>query len=334
MTTATADAPATSSARAEANRRNAQKSTGPRSQAGRDRSRFNALKHGMRAQLPILPGEDEAVLRRRLDSWNATLGPRDDVERYLVERAVNVSWQLDRADRAWAARMTADLLSAGAGQADAQADEVVLLGRRLFWDPRGPLCLYPHYEASLGDPVRASWSPQVVDPNEPATIVNRLESTALGCAWLLDRWGELGALLEDELLWQPPDRFKAVRLLGRQPLDATDDDVVRAIYLACHAMDPASEQPFADVAVELGAGERVRFAERIKARLPRDIALSDPDAGREALLALVDEQSGRLERLLGSHIEREAAAEEARQGFEDTDAGERCAAISSPATAR
>ncbi len=292
MTTAAADAPSTSSARIEANRRNAQKSTGPRTQAGKDRSRFNALKHGMRAEIPILPGEDENILKRRLDSWTATLEPRDDVERYLVERAVNVSWQLDRADRAWAARMTADLLSAGAGQADAQADEVVLLGRRLFWDPRGPLCLYPHYEASLGDPVRASWSPQVVDPNEPASIVNRLESSVLGCAWLLDRWGELGALLEDELLWQPPDRFKAVRLLGRQPLDATDDDVVRAIYLACHAMDPSSEQPFADIAVELGAGERRRFAERIEARASRDLAPSDPEAGLGILLDLVAEQAG------------------------------------------
>ncbi len=312
-----------SSARVEANRRNAQKSTGPRSQAGKDRSRFNSLKHAMRATLPILPGEDGSILRSRLDSWTATLEPRDDVERYLVERAVNVSWQLDRADRAWAARLRSDLLSGGVEMTDAQADDVVRLGRQLFWDPRGPLCLYPHYEASLGDPVRASWSPIVNDPNEPAVVLDRLESSALGCAWLLDRWGELGAPLEDELLWQPPDRFKAIRLLGRQPLDATDDDLIRAIYLCCHAMDPSSTQPFADIAVELGAGERRRFAERIEARLPRDPEPSDPDAGREWLLALVDEQSGRLERLLASHIEREAAAEEARQGFEDTDAGER-----------
>ena len=44
-----------------ANRRNAQKSTGPRSAAGKSRARFNALKHGVTAQIPVLPGEDPAL---------------------------------------------------------------------------------------------------------------------------------------------------------------------------------------------------------------------------------------------------------------------------------
>ncbi len=323
MTTATAEARTTSAARIEANRKNAQKSTGPRSQAGKERSRFNALKHGMRAELPVLPGEDEEILRRRHDSWTATLQPRDEVERYLVERAVNVSWQLDRADRAWAARMTLDILESGNARADAQADEVIRLGRRLFWDPRGPLCLYPFYPAGLGDAVRVSWSPEVVDSNDPARLLEALEATAMGCAWLLDRWNDLGALLEDGLLWQPHDRFRAIRLLGRQPFDATDDDRVMAIYLACHDMDPGKEQPFADVHVELGAGERIRFDERIEARSGRLAAPAGPDAAREWLLALVAEQVDRLEVLLAAHLRREEAATEARRGFEDSEAGEK-----------
>jgi hypothetical protein len=52
-----------------------------------------------------------------------------------------------------------------------------------------------------------------------ARLVNRLEVTALGCDWLLDRWGELRDLLEAGVKWQQPDRFKAIWLLGRQPLD-------------------------------------------------------------------------------------------------------------------
>jgi len=46
----------------EANRLNAQRSTGPRSAEGRARSRFNALKSGIDAQSILLPGEDPAAL--------------------------------------------------------------------------------------------------------------------------------------------------------------------------------------------------------------------------------------------------------------------------------
>ena len=41
-----------------ANRANALKSTGPRSESGKAASRFNALKHGLDAESLILPGED------------------------------------------------------------------------------------------------------------------------------------------------------------------------------------------------------------------------------------------------------------------------------------
>jgi hypothetical protein len=137
------DTTGTSSKRAEANRRNSKRSTGPTSQSGKSKTRFNALKHGMRARLPLLPGEDGGAFRARLDAWTVSLEPRDDLERYLVERAVNVSWQLDRADRAWAARLQTDLLASGSARAIAQADEVLDLGRRLFWEPRGPVSSSP-----------------------------------------------------------------------------------------------------------------------------------------------------------------------------------------------
>jgi len=46
----------------EANRLNAQKSTGPRSAEGKAAVRFNALKYGVDAESLILPGEDQAQL--------------------------------------------------------------------------------------------------------------------------------------------------------------------------------------------------------------------------------------------------------------------------------
>jgi hypothetical protein len=48
---------ATSSKRAEANRRNAQRSTGPTSARGKSSARFNALKHGLRTKT-LFSGED------------------------------------------------------------------------------------------------------------------------------------------------------------------------------------------------------------------------------------------------------------------------------------
>src|SRR5262245_55163448 len=75
----------TAAERAAINRRNAPRSSGPKSPEGRSRSKMNALKHGMRAQTPVLPGEDPAAFRHRLDSWTAALGPDDVVEQFLVE---------------------------------------------------------------------------------------------------------------------------------------------------------------------------------------------------------------------------------------------------------
>ena len=101
-----------------------------------------------------------------------------------------------------------------AGRVDDLADEVAALGRRLFWDPRGPAFFYPQFEITLGAPARVSWSGLIDDPDDPVRLVNRLESTAMGCAWLLDRWGELRDVLESGQRWRAPDRFKAIRLLG------------------------------------------------------------------------------------------------------------------------
>ena len=92
--------------RAAINRRNAQKSTGPRTPEGKGRSRFNAVKHGMTAKTLVLPGEDADVLQQRIEAWTTDLQPQNEVEQFLVERSVQFSWQLERADRAELARLS------------------------------------------------------------------------------------------------------------------------------------------------------------------------------------------------------------------------------------
>jgi hypothetical protein len=87
--TMAATSPAAAS-RAEINRRNAARCTGPRTAAGTQKVKFNALRHGLRAGTAVLPGEEE-TLRARRDAWTISLDPRDEVERFLVGRAVAVS---------------------------------------------------------------------------------------------------------------------------------------------------------------------------------------------------------------------------------------------------
>jgi hypothetical protein len=83
----------------DANRRNAQKSTGPITEAGKAVARFNALRHGMTAESAVLPYEDHlayAMLREGLLSHYA---PANIAEELLVDVVANSYWRLLRARR-------------------------------------------------------------------------------------------------------------------------------------------------------------------------------------------------------------------------------------------
>ena len=107
-----------SSAQIEANRRNAQKSCGPKSDEGKSRSRFNALKHGMTAQTVLLPGDDGKAFLGRLQYLQDDLQPRNSLEGVAIERLAGDLWKADRAELA----AGADQLAAPprAGHATAQ----------------------------------------------------------------------------------------------------------------------------------------------------------------------------------------------------------------------
>jgi len=81
----------------EANRRNARKSTGPSTEQGKQRSRCNAVRHGLTAETVIGALEDaedyqgfEAVVTADYDASSA-------VERELVLRLASLLWRLRRA---------------------------------------------------------------------------------------------------------------------------------------------------------------------------------------------------------------------------------------------
>ena len=82
-----------------ANRRNAQRSTGPQTPAAKEHVRFNALTHGLRAETVVLPGEDQSKFDQHLARLSAAWLPEDDVEKDFVEQIAVNQWKLARIER-------------------------------------------------------------------------------------------------------------------------------------------------------------------------------------------------------------------------------------------
>src|SRR5712692_9272567 len=79
-------------AQINANRLNAQKSTGPTSPEGKARSALNALKSGIDAWSHIIPGEDPADLETLTEQFLQHYRPADPVQLSLVDTLISTEW--------------------------------------------------------------------------------------------------------------------------------------------------------------------------------------------------------------------------------------------------
>jgi len=82
-----------------ANRTNAQKSSGPRTTAGKATSRFNALKHGIYAVHQIMFDEKPEDLAELSAEYHELCNPADAKQRLLVDTMVHNEWRLRRSRR-------------------------------------------------------------------------------------------------------------------------------------------------------------------------------------------------------------------------------------------
>jgi hypothetical protein len=82
-----------------ANRRNAQKSTGPRTPEGKATVSQNAVKHGLSAHQDVISFESQADFDLHRQQMLAELVPASPMESMLAERIVSLSWRLKRAER-------------------------------------------------------------------------------------------------------------------------------------------------------------------------------------------------------------------------------------------
>ena len=266
----------------------------------RNLARFNALKHGLTARTPVLPGEDPAALQAKIDAYQAKYQTRDEVEGDLMEMAAMAWWQVKRANRIEAHRVTRDVVVRKEADALCAGNEVAGLGRRLLFDRRGPWQLFPSRDYENKEP-RTSDSGEPIDPDQPPVIKRGLEATPEGCGWLLDRWFELRKPLENESEdgsgWISCQKFTAIRLLAKQPLDAIHDPEVAMVFLASHAIQPIFLTAFHELRCEIHYDQ----VEMHEGELDREewtaITPADPAAGRKALLEIVDRAIDRLLRL-------------------------------------
>ena len=155
--------------------------------------------------------------------------------------------------------------------------EVDDLGRRLFNDRLGPLPFYPTSRDRFDDfrSLSTSYPDKGDDPDRPAELLVRLQSTLAGCEWLLREWAGLKAILDLGQPWLSSDKLKAIRLLGKQPFDALDNRDVAMVFLASWVLKPDKTWDW-EISTELNKEDTREFRNKAAIRELDAIKPQDP----------------------------------------------------------
>jgi hypothetical protein len=169
-----------SEARIAANRRNAARSTGPKTQEGKERSRANALKHGLCASIVV--AEDAKIVQQRASDWFDALKPQSEFQSWLVDEVTIISLRIDRCERM-----------------ERRARDVKAMRAELCWEDDRRL-----------DAVRLGG----LLAKRPDEVVEELRRTPQGCEWLMTRWAMLAHTADVKGTWTPDQTRLAFDLLG------------------------------------------------------------------------------------------------------------------------
>jgi hypothetical protein len=144
-----------SEAQIRANQANAARSTGPKTEEGKARSRANSLKHGLTGEGIVLPEEDAAEVERLSIAFESEFKADGEVGKMLAKRMATMAVRMDRcvdqenASLAKNVRQALDEFEAPEGVDAATAarlrDEA---GRIALFDASKPACLARKYEAA------------------------------------------------------------------------------------------------------------------------------------------------------------------------------------------
>jgi hypothetical protein len=219
----------TNEQRAEINRTNAQKSTGPKSAEGKANSAKNALKHGLTARtFTVVPGEDLTEHQDFLQGWLDAYQPATPGRQALVERGADIAWKLRRLARGDDARAAQRAREAVAAFDLGELRRAEMLGELLRQDQAATLLaeLAPSPTATSR---RGKTAP--VPPPNPAFLTKELETFAAGTRWKIERWKDLRALAASDAYWDWDALHLAVRLLGEQPENVMLNPMIRNLFL-------------------------------------------------------------------------------------------------------
>ena len=196
----------------EANRLNAQKSTGPKTDEGKAASSLNALTHGLSgndSEAPGLISLERKLFEGYLTEFRNEYQPNTLEQEKLVETLAIESARIDRCR------------DAGFGI------EAKLSQRaRGFWEQ---------------DRVRDAETTYAKLHRDPARWVQDLEGTSQGCLVMIDRWELLKACLIKQQVWSDEQRSNALDLLGipvamrdgENAVDPETDNIYRARIELC-----------------------------------------------------------------------------------------------------
>ena len=141
-------------AQIRANQANADRSTGPKTEEGKARSRRNALKHGLTGDGVVMPEEDAAEVERLARALRDEMKPPGEVGELLVRRIATFSVRMDRSfDQETAAlsrraRQAMDDFEAPEGvDAETASKLRVEAGKIALFDPSKEATLARRYEA-------------------------------------------------------------------------------------------------------------------------------------------------------------------------------------------
>jgi hypothetical protein len=165
-----------------ANQRNAERSTGPRTDEGKARSRANALKHGLASESADVAAGHSPEFEDRRARWAAEQNPIGEAAGWALDRAVAASLRIERCERAM--------------------DDLVETSReraKLTWDQDREV----EAATTFGRLARA-----------PVLASRQLQTTLAGVRLLIEAWFGLALTLEAGRDWSESEASRALDLLG------------------------------------------------------------------------------------------------------------------------